>query len=307
MFMSFRPLAWALALAVTLPATVLAAGSQVQSGGTFDSYFGPLGVGIYNDGTQPVTIGGASWFRDRASGLSAQFLPSEPYENYPWPAFDRTGTGSVQLIFGPLTQGWIGSGGIDFWTQEGDTPQPPADVNSLVLRPNVSSNVTYDPVTRQSDLFKIATLEFTNGTWFGSLPAIDPGNGPLYVASTFGVSLTALPDPQIGTPTFPWGVHQWNGGLTLTSTFGPNTPDYVSLSGLGSFPAGYFAVNEGMTGSIEVWGRLGSLLALEYRNPVNGSIVSEIPTSPIPEPAVYAQLMLGLGVLAAAMKRHVKG
>lgn len=307
MLMSFRPVACALALAVTLPATALAAGSEVQSGGSFDTYFGPLGVGINSNGTQPVQGSGTSWFRDRSTGLSASFAPSDPYENYPWPTFDKTGTGFVQLIGGPLTPGWTGSGGIDFWTLEGNTPLAPGDISSLVFRSSVSSNITIDPVTRTSNLFKIATLEFTNGTWFGSRPAFDPGNGPLYAESVFGVSLTALPDPQIGTPTFPWGGHQWNGGLTLTSTFGPNTPDYLALTGTGSFPAGYFAVNEGMTGSIEVWGRLGSLLVLEYRNPVNGSIVSEIPASPIPEPDVYLQLLLGLGLLAAVRKQLAKG
>ena len=298
------PGALALVFAITLPATALAAGSEVQSGGTLDSYFGPLGVGIASDGTQPVQGSGSSWFRDRASGLSSSFAPTDPYNNYPWPAFGQAGTGFVQLVGGPGTAGWIGSGGIDFWTLEGNTPLGPGDINSLVFTPSVSSNVTLDPLTHRSNLFKIATLAFTNGTWFGSSPPIDPGNGPLYTESVFGVSLTALPDPQIGTPTFPWGGHQWNGTLTLTSTFGPNTPDYVSLTSLGSFPSGYFAVNEGATGSIEVWGRLGSLLALEYRNPVNGSIVSEIPISPVPEPALYLQLLLGLGVLLASRNKR---
>jgi len=296
------PAALALALAVTLPANALAAGSEVQSGGTLNSYFGPLGVGITSNGAQPVQGSGSSWFRDRTSGLSSSFAPTDPYDNYPWPEFDQSGTGFVQLIGGQGTTGWIGSGGIDFWTLEGSTPLLPGDINTLVFRPSASSNVVLDPLTHQSSLFKIATLEFTNGTWFGSSPPIDPGNGPLYTASVFGVSLTALPDPQIGTPTFAWGGHQWSGALTLTSTFGANTPDYLALTSLGTFPSGYFAVNEGATGSIEVWGRLGSLLALEYRNPVNGSVVSEIPTSPVPEPVTYLQLLLGLGVLLASRK-----
>jgi hypothetical protein len=291
----------------TLPAAAVAQ-STVQSGGTINSYSGPLGVGITSDGTQPVQGTGSSWFRDRATGDSASFAPSVEYEGYPWPAFNNAGTGFVPLVGGPGTPGWTrpvwtGSGGIDFWTLEGNTQQPaPSDVNTLVFRPNDSSNVVL------GSLFKIATLEFTNGTWFGSTPPIDPGNGPLYEPSVFGVSLSALPNPQIGTPTFPLsGIHQWNGALTLTSTFGPNTPDYVSLSSLfGGSPAGYFAVNEGATGSIEIWGKLGSLLVLEYRNPVNGSIVSEIPTSPVPEPSVYLQLLLGIGVLVAGRKVLVK-
>ena len=303
MSISFRPGAWAFALAATLPVTALAVGSEVQSGGTINSYFGPLGVGIYNDGTQPVQGSGASWFRDRDTGLSASFGPSDPYDNYPWPTFNQAGTGFVELVGGPVTTGWTGIGGIDFWTVDGNTPLAASDINSLVFKPNVSHNVELDPVTHKSNLFKIATLEFTNGTWFGSTPTFDPGNGPLYVESIFGVSLGALPDPQIGTPTFPWGVHQWNGGLTLTSTFGPNTLDYVSLSGIGSFPSGYFAVNEGATGSIEIWGQLGSLLVVEFRNPVNGRIVSEIPTSPVPEPSIYMQMLSGLALLFMAGRK----
>lgn len=57
----------------------------------------------------------------------------------------------------------------------------------------------------------------------------------------------------------------------------------------------------------EVRGRLDSLRRLEYRNPVNGRIVSETPTSPIPEPAVYLQLPQGLGATAAVRKRLAKG
>lgn len=298
--------AWALAFAAALPVTALAAGSVVSSAGTVDSYFGPLGAGIYNDGAQPVQDNGVTWFRDRATGQSASFGPTEAYDNYPWPAFDRTGTGALQLIGGAGTGSWMGTQGVDFWIQNGDTPPAPGDINTLAFLPNTSTGVVLDPTTHLSSFFKIATISFTNGTWFGSTPPIDPGNGPLYATSVFGVSLIALPDPQIGTPTFPWGGHQWNGGLTLTSTFGPNTPDYIGLSGLGSFPSGYFSVAEGATGTVELWGQLGSLLVLEYRNPVNGAIVSEIPTSPVPEPAAWLQMLAGLGLLAAG-RRMLKG
>jgi hypothetical protein len=299
----FKSTFWSSALVVaffaTLPAAAVAQ-STVQSGGTINSYSGPLGVGITRDGTQPVQGTGSSWFLDRATGNSASFAPTAEYDGYPWPAFNNAGTGFVPLVGMPpgwTGTNWIGSGGIDFWTREGNAPLDPSDVNTLVFRPNVSSNVVL------GSLFKIATLEFTNGTWFGSTPPIDPGNGPLYELSVFGVSLTALPDPQIGTPTFQSGLHQWSGALTLTSTFGPGTPDYVSLSSLfGGSPAGYFAVNEGTTGSVEIWGKLGSLLVVEYRNPVNGSVVDQI--SAVPEPETYAMMLAGLGLLGFAARRR---
>jgi hypothetical protein len=79
-----------------------------------------------------------------------------------------------------------------------------------------------------------------------------------------------------------------------------------TLSSLGSLLTGYFAVNEGATGSVEIWGQLGSLRVLEYRNPVNGSIVSEIPTSAIPELAAYLQLLVGLGILAAGRRMLIR-
>jgi hypothetical protein len=296
--------------AAALP--VWAAGSTVTTYGEFYRYSGPLGAGIFSDGSQPVAdADGKTWFRDVATGYQMPFAPTEPYEGYPWPPFEGAGIGLQQRLLGNLPSGpggssqlWLATQGIEFWVDEGVVPDPP---NRLRIVGTVTANVTLDPVSGKSNLFKLATFEFTNSTWFATLPTIDPGNGPLYPAADFDFSILAFPNPFIGTSPFP-GYHVLNATLRLDTTAGPNSNDYVSLLDAIGQPLvpGVLSVPEGATGTVELWGRIGSLIPEELRNPTGGiQIIDQIPVQPppIPEPATVMQLLLGLGLLAAARSR----
>jgi len=138
----------------------------------------------------------------------------------------------------------------------------------------------------------------------GRVSAPVPAFGPAHAAHRvplvrLSFQLFAQPDPQIGTPTFSWRAHAYSGFLTLATASGPGTPDYLSISSFGTRPPGFLAVDEGTTGSVELWGRPVSVEFLEFRNPPNATIVSEIPT---PEPATGLQMLAGLGELAAARR-----
>lgn len=277
--------------------------STVTTGGFFYRYDGPLGAGIFNDGTNPIVGRETSWFRDRGAGTAARFDPTTPYEGYEATQFAGSGTGSVSLSSQVLPNGqqlfWTGSQGVDFYLK--DQGQA-LDVNSLVITGTETQGVEIDPSTGKSGPIKLATFSFTNGTWYSVSPPNDPGLGSLYPESAFQFSLIATPDPFIGSSGFP-GYHVFNGTLLLVTTFGPNTADYLVLPGLPAGAPSILAVDEGITGTVDLWGRIGSLEPLEFRNPSSGvQILSEIPTTPIPEPSTYLQMLLGIGALVAGRK-----
>lgn len=168
--------------------------------------------------------------------------------------------------------------------------------NRLTITGAQTSGVTLDPVTFQSDLILLATVSFTNGTWFANSPPTDPGLGEIYGESRFDFSLLAYPDPFIGSSLFPT-YHVWNDTLVLTSTRGPaNPPDLLTFA-FSPF-LGSVAVDENTTGSFEIWGRIGSLYPVELRNPSPGvQFVSAVPL-----PAAWAG-MVGALVLLGRRRR----
>lgn len=166
-------------------------------------------------------------------------------------------SGSIERYTGPLGAGIFNNGVHPVLGSDTTWFRDRASGNQGAFSPTVAYDGYPWPAfggagTGKTNLFKLATLSFTNGTWFASEPPIDPGLGTLYPTSIFGFSLGALPSPQIGTPTFPNGAHVYQGGITLTSTFGPGTDDYLSIGSVLSSPAGYMAVQEGQTGTVEL-------------------------------------------------------
>jgi hypothetical protein len=281
-------------------------GSEVTTFGQFWGYEGPLGAGIF--GPDQVDTSVQSWFRAVASGSQQAYLPTDPYPGYEAPAYNGTGTGAFNFSslpgFPRLHEG------IEFWTQNGNTPPLATDINRLSFNGHITNGVTIDPVTRTSGDIRLGTITFRNGSWYSSSPTFDAGSGPLYPTSTFYFDVEAGADPWIGTPdlTNP-NRHLFYGMLVLTTTLGPNTPDYLelrnALDGTASFASSVLAVDEGATGSVELWGRIGSLVPTYFANPSAGvNILSSVPVTAVPEPATVALMLAGLGVVGAAAKRR---
>jgi hypothetical protein len=55
------------------------------------------------------------------------------------------------------------------------------------------------------------------------------------------------------------------------------------------------AIPEGATGSVEVWGKLGSLEPIELRNPTNASLIP----AAVPEAPAFLNLLIGMGLLSS--------
>jgi len=62
-------------------------------------------------------------------------------------------------------------------------------------------------------------------------------------------------------------------------------------------------INEGSSGTVELWGRVGSLDPLFFANPTGG-VQLFAPTVPVPEPEVLALMIFGLLGVGAATRRE---
>jgi hypothetical protein len=283
-------------LLLLVAAVRVEAASVVTSGGLFYQYTGPVGYPIYKTPSGPQRDNAESYvsvFRDGTLGGTARVTPADPYPGYEASKFEGAGTAVVSLI----GYQWVGTT-VQFWNEVNGIREGSASI--LSITGNTTPGVTIDPATGKSDLFKLATIFFTNGNWFSvgdSLsPPYDPGYGPLYPESLFDFSLNALPDPFIGNSAFP-GRHVVNDALVLRSTFGAGTPDNLYIRG--NPQLGVIAVAEGVTGSVELWGRIGSLELEEFRNPSSGvTLLPPIETPAVPAPPTL--WLLGAGLLATA-------
>lgn len=266
--------------------------STVTTGGFFYGYSGPVGAPIYRDFSGGAPYRDPAPYKSHFAGGIAPFdvvvTPQRPYAGYEGAAYVGTGTASVVLPDVAET--------LRFWNEVAPTQNETP--NALSITGAVTQGVFIDPATQKSNFLHLATFTFTNGSWFSVEPPYDPGLGPLYAPSRFDFSLIVRPDPYIGHPSGFNGYDVWNDTLVLTSTFGANTPDvwnFVNAPFLGGV-----AVNEGVTGSVQVWGKLGSVEVLELRNPTAGIAIL---ASAVPEPETWALVLAGSGLVAIRLRR----
>lgn len=267
----------AIAWVVLAMAAASSRASTVTTVGTFAGYSGPVGAPIYVG--SPPYRDTSQYDSTFAVGIgTVQTLvvaPQTPHPGYEDPAFNGTGTAVASFVGLP-----VDTSRVEFWNRVDSSFDE--SHNTIQLTGTVTPNVAV------GDLFHIATLWFTNGSWFLSSPPYDPGLGPLYPESRFAFSLVANGVPVIGG-----GAHGWLDELVLRSVGGAGTPDilyFANTPGLGAF-----SVAEGVTGSVEIWGRIGSLVPVELRNPSAG-----VTLIPAPEPSLAA--LLGSGALVAAVR-----
>jgi hypothetical protein len=243
----------------------------IETDGVFLSYSGPVGAAI-NSGMPPYVDVGYGPSRFSNGGTVLAVSPEAPYNGYPWPQYADSGTATQDFTGGwesvEFSNQFIGGGG--------------EAVNTLTITGTTTSDVTLGA------LFHIATISFTNGTWFSSEPLFDPGNGALYPVSEFSFVITASADPATGTEP-----HVWEDTLRLVSTRGVGTPDNLFLANHPQL--GGMAIPEGATGSVEVWGKLGSLEPIELRNPTNASLIP----AAVPEAPAFLNLLIGMGLLSS--------
>ncbi len=183
--------------------------------------------------------------------------------------------------------------------------------------PETPNFVSFTPAAQQNVVlgqeFLLGTFTYSNGDWFGD--------------ATFGFSLTTVVHDALPLPAdlFLDG-HQFLDALVVRVTTGAQpTPeaaaDFIDFAGrpdLGSFRV-YELSNSPIgtnTGTIDFYGRIGSLIPTRFANPAGGFLDSSVdlvpsgqppggPVVPVPEPNVLPLLALGIPALVAGVRRRI--
>jgi hypothetical protein len=284
------------------PAYAVEPGRITFSGG-FTEYSGPAQSFLF------TTPSGLEFFGSRYEVDNAFFGILGPSEPLPGDAGAILAANGYGITTQSLLNNALPSSRVDLWIGTG----PRENLNSLVFTPADPQGYNGTP----GEEFRIGTFTFQNGGWFGTTPYNDPVLGEQTYAlppSRFQFTVTATVSDATGNAT---STHTFTDVLELLVT-GPtwNNPlpeddaDYLSFVGrrdlgyVGAFESSNLPPGGSTEGSIDMFGRIGSLVPTRFANPQGMVLASEIPTAPIPEPHTWALMLAGLAGIWASVKRR---
>jgi hypothetical protein len=278
-------------LARPLAVLVLAGAAQadpVSITGGFTQYIGPV--------EQPSALGYQSVF-----GRFGYTLPASPTEAIP--GLDYAYTRGIG-------QGYVGLTGAF------TAPAPSVEFyRDRAIDPPVHNRIEFAPTqaadVQVGDVFKLGTFSFTNGDWLGDFP-----DGRFLFQMQTLSSTPALNN------------HVFNGSLNFHITTGCSADyqtcstdpdanaDYFYVEGHPEF--GYIGVYEtaflpaagSNTGSIDLYGKIGSLIPTGFANAQGVGLLADIPqVNNLPAVAEPSPALLFLGGMAtlALTRRRLRG
>ncbi len=291
------------ALAVALPGGGMApAFAQATGSGTvsirFTSFFGPAQL---SGASGPILTGSVN-------GVTPDFGP-------PGSSFD-TGRGNgttydTGLIGATLSGGTFplnGSPTTRVSLLDGETLAGSPYENIFSWAPAIFTNVA---VGQQ---FKLGTLTFQNGSWFGG-----GANGAADVSTKLGF--------RVNTVSASGDIFNQQRTLQLIHTVHapfPNDPstfagqqaaadwvtlydplNLVNLSTFRVYDLGAAPVGSSNVGTVDLMGRFGSLDIEGFANPSGGFLTAgDQPLAAVPEPSIWALLLSGIGLVGAIARRQ---
>lgn len=272
------------ALAVVTSLFHPAYAAEVTVSGGFVSYLGPTWDKVYPSIVVSTRI-------ETSAGLVVPVPLQQPLPADPEDLFHNAGIGlgSASLTAGGLLPA---AQGIEFW-QSFDGSKD--GVNAIAFAPAPATTVVV------GEEFMFGTLSLTNGGWFGSIP-LAGGGSYVYPESAFGFVLTThSADAALDG-------HQFTGTVrfhvTATASSDPALDaDYFyilerpDLGYVGAFES-YNTPSGSNTGTIALWGRIGSLVPTRFDDPEGVVLAASLPAEPVPLPAALVLALAPLTLLA---------
>jgi hypothetical protein len=163
---------------------------------------------------------------------------------------------------------------------------------------NTPSLLAWTPATSvipsDGSPFEFGTLTITNGIFFFeanfdiTFTTIASDGNPVYDNKTFSDTLRYTVTPNTGT-----------------DEQNADTVNFVNHSDLrGGFPTVYEAASaHPNTGTVQLWGTVGSLDPLFFANPTGGVVIQSA-VAAVPEPPEWLLMLAGMAVLTGAMARR---
>jgi hypothetical protein len=225
---------------------------------------------------------------------------------------------------GPMTgRTWtLGSLNLGFGVSAVDFGYTIFDPSSLSYNRIAFSSTGFSNVAVGQN-FTLGTIDFRNGGWFGGgdTAAFNKPTIILFRISTFSDSGPEFNQQQLGAIVHTVNVIPGSADPNLLANQNAEA-DWVTIyqgsnfsgDGIGSFrvydefaaPPGF-----GNSGSFDLIGRFGSLNLVGLANPVGGFITASAAPLPfvpgggaIPEPASWAMLIAGFGLVGALQRRR---
>ena len=223
------------------------------------------------------------------TGEFSSFRPETGFIDSVLTAYDPAGPTTLSVASGQATALPSGTSKIDFLA----FPSPFVLTNTFEFNPG-------DPVdVNRGDVFRLGSFTFTNGTWFDSID--------LAFTLTTHSSNAAL-DNQVFAGTMVLVVNpndQADPYISADYFYIAERPDLGSVRVFERAiqPSG----DPGYTGTVDFYGRIGSLIPTGFAHPspaafLSHSITADPQFNPVPEPASLVSTTLGLAILAFAAR-----
>lgn len=157
---------------------------------------------------------------------------------------------------------------------------------------NTPSLIAWTPFTSATPAspdgtFKFGTLTITNGIFFNQasfdVTFTTVSGDASFNGRTFSDTISYVVTPNLGVSAF-------------------DDADYIQV--MGHPELGNPHVLEGMSGTVELWGRVGSLDPLFFANPTGG--VELAVTAPVPEPSEWLLMLAGLAGMATVTRSRMR-
>ncbi len=205
----------------------------------------------------------------------------------------------------------IGLGTVGFYGGPIPMPDKVEFFQNRAVDPPVRNSIVFTPATgldvQTGDRFKLGTFTFTNGSWLGDLP---DGTFEFQIHT-----VSANPDLDSHYMNIHIGFHVTS-GLSADNFYYSTSPvDNADYFYIQEYPElGYVGVYEAdpalqppggsNTGSIDLYGQIGSLFPTAFANPQGVTLQASIPIpSAVPEPATWALMLAGLATTVSALRR----